>query len=427
MKNLSKNTIKTLNDWNKIFKKKQKIFPSIQANLNWKNVEILGIPTKRNKNWQYTPLEKFLDNNFVDVKNYNLSIKERNFFSLKLHAYRLVFINGKFSSLLSDKHTGFWKIHIRNQKNNLLTKKPIITDTFLYLIESLGREIVKIYLPKEKIETTPLYLLHINQGSEQKKTLTTINYRHQIELSEKSYGEIIEHFVSKNNLYSHFNSSRTSIIIDNYATLKYVKLGFENKTSYYFGYNDIYIKYNSIFNSNNIMLGSKINRNQTNVKINGKNSNLTMNSLLMTSAKDSIRDYSTYIEHNKSYCKSSQLNKTVIQKNGIGIFNGIIKVKKCAQKTNSKMINKNLLLDKSSKINTKPQLNIYADDIKCTHSSTTGYVDKQQILYLQSRGISYKKAKKMLIFSFFSDFIKQIHCKNLQKIISSNVYKNLKK
>ncbi|MCR3754811.1 MAG: Fe-S cluster scaffold complex subunit SufD [Candidatus Westeberhardia cardiocondylae] len=422
MQNLSKNNINILHKWYKLFQKRQKILPSKEAKYNWEQIKSLGIPMRKQENWKYISLNEFFNNHFIDAIYCNISKKECNSLSLKLHAYKLVFINGKYSSLLSDKKLGYWKIKTKNQENHQLTKKLIIPDIFAYLIESLRKEMITIFLPKEKKENIPLYLLHINQGSTKENTLATINYRHHIELNNGSTGKIIEHFVSKNNFQAYFNNTRTSIILNNSAKLKYIKLGFENHNSYHFGYNDIYTKKNSIFSSNTIMVGSKINRNQTNVKINGKNSNIIINSLLIPCTKNTIGDSKTYIEHNKSNCISRQLHKIIVHKYGKGIFDGIIKVKRCAYKTDSKMINHNLLLDKLAEINTKPQLNIYTDDVVCNHAATIGSIDSNQILYLRSRGISYQDAKKMIIFSFFADFLESIDCKILKKIIFLRIY-----
>ncbi|MCR3756314.1 MAG: Fe-S cluster scaffold complex subunit SufD [Candidatus Westeberhardia cardiocondylae] len=425
MLNSLKHNTDTLSEWHKLFTKKQKTYFSKHSYFHWKNVKSLGIPTSKNKNWKYTSLTKLFTNHFIESINNYISIEKKNSLGLQLNSYTLVFINGNFSHSLSDNNIGNWKIQTKYEKNNQLTKNLISSDIFLHLIESLSKKIIKILLPKGKIEKIPLYILHINQGSKEKNTLTTINCQYHIELETGSEGQIIEHFVSDNCFDTHFNGTKTSIIINNNANLNYIKLGLENYVSYHFGYNEIYINHDSIVNSNIIMLGAKFNRHKTSVKINGKGSYLRINSLLMPK-KNTINEIRTYLEHNSSNCKSKQLHKIIVHKHGKGIFNGLIKVNKYAKQTTSSMINNNLLLDKLSKVNSKPQLKIYTDDIKCTHASTTGYLDTEQILYLRSRGISYKNAKKMIILSFFSDFIEKIHNKKLQQVTLTHIYKILK-
>ncbi|CUX95906.1 FeS cluster assembly protein SufD [Candidatus Gullanella endobia] len=419
MAGLSSNSnVHVLAQWRQLFTRQSSV-RSAHAYAHWRDVERLGCPDTRDRHWKYTSLDRLLAHHFVPSTTSSVSTAICNALSLTFNAYRLVFIHGFFSPTLSDRNTGFWKIKIEKGNNRLTLPDPIQSEVFLHLTESLSCETTRIYLPAGKIAQRPLYILHISQGDEDKKTLNMLHYRHHIEIESGADGQIIEHFTSVNN-HGYFSGARTTMSIGDNAYLSHIKLAFENRASYHFSHNDIHMGRNVVVRSNTFIFGSELTRHHTSAKLNGESSDIAINSLLLPS-NNNISDTHTYIEHNKGHCISRQLHKIIARDHGKGIFNGLIKVVKHALKTNAKMTNNNLLLDCLSEIDTTPQLEVYADDVKCSHGITLGKIDEEKIFYLRSRGITKKYAQKMIIYAFASEIIEMINHEGVRNTLLTHI------
>lgn len=384
----------------------QSMAHSVEACAHWQDVQRLGLPTHKHEHWKYTPLDGLLAHRFITATNRVTSAADCNAFSLKLNACRLVFINGLFAPALSDSDTDVWQVENEEGAARRLLPPPIQPEVFLHLTESLSQETTRIYLPVGQIAHRPLYLLHISYGSKEKKTLSTLHYRHHLDIGAGAEGQVIEHFVSLN-AQGHFSGARTSMIVGDNAHLSHIKLAFENRASYHFSHNDIRVGSDAVMHSNTIIIGTGLTRHQTSAQLNGEGADLVINSLLLPSVTD-ISDTRTYLEHNKGYCLSRQLHKIIACDHGKGVFSGLIKVPKHAFKTDGKMTNNNLLLGRMAEVYTKPHLEIYADDVKCSHGATVGQIDEEQMFYMRLRGITLEEAKQMIIYAFAAEVIDAI-------------------
>ncbi|CUX96700.1 Fe-S cluster assembly protein SufD [Candidatus Doolittlea endobia] len=407
-----------LSQWRQLFAS-QSTARSVEAYAHWQAVERLGLPTCQNEYWKYTPLDKLLAHRFAYVTTRAVSSTVRDTLSLTMDAYRLVFINGRFAPALSDNDTGLWQIKIEEGATRRALSAPIQTEVFLHLIESLSQETTRIRLPAGKMAKRPLYLLHISQGSEDKEALNTLYYRHHIDIESCAKGQIIEHFTSIDS-QKHFSGARTTFSVGDNANLTQIELAFESCASYHFSHNDIIIDRDATVRSSTFILGAELTQHQISAQLNGEGSNLTINSLLLPSGKG-ISDIRTYLEHNKGHCLSRQLHKIVARDRGKGVFNGLIKVAKHALKTDSQMANNNLLLDRLTEVNTKPHLEIYADDVKCSHSATVVQIDEKQMFYLRSRGITYKDAQQMIIYAFAEEVTETIGHEGVRNIVLARI------
>ncbi len=182
---------------------------------------------------------------------------------------------------------------------------------------------------------------------------------------------------------------------------------------------------NSNFHSVNITLHGGLVRNNLWVNLKGKNSVANLNGLWLGDKKQHI-DYNTFVKHEVPECESNQLFKGILDDEATGIFSGKILVEKGAQKTNAYQSNKNLIINPSAKVRSRPQLEIYADDVKCSHGSATGYLDEDSMFYLRSRGISKREACQLLMFAFASDVTKQIMIDPLRNEVETLVEKRLR-
>ncbi|MGP4123120.1 MAG: Fe-S cluster assembly protein SufD [Sodalis sp. (in: enterobacteria)] len=416
---------RVLTQWHQLFAG-QSAERSTEAYAHWQDVERLGLMAIREQeHWKYTPLDGLLAHHFAAATPRAVSAADRDALSLGLDACRLVFVDGCFAPFLSDSDTGVWQVEVEQGASRRALPAPIQPELFLHLTESLSQEITRIRLPARKAAECPLYLLHISQGSEDQETLSTLNYRHHLDIGDGAQCEVIEHFVSINP-QGHFTGARTSMVVGDNAHLSHIKLAFESRASYHFGHNDISMGRNSVVRSSAFILGSGLTRHQSSAQLNGEGSDLAINSLLLPSGRD-ISDTRTYVEHNKGYCLSRQLHKIIARDRGKGVFNGLIKVSKYALKTNGQMTNNNLLLDRLTEIDTKPHLEIYADDVKCSHGATIGQIDQEQIFYLRSRGIIREAAQQMIIHAFAAEVTETIRHNGVRNTVLERIAKALRR
>ncbi|MBK4775388.1 FeS cluster assembly protein SufD [Candidatus Pantoea edessiphila] len=418
MAGLPKKNDGALHQWHNLFYINS-IKRSEKAQKNWDQLITIGIPDVKHEDWKYTPLDKLLSQRFVLPTMKILDINEINKISINLNSFRLVFVNGYFMPTLSFYDNRIFEVKNTIAYKNINLPEPIKPEFFLHLNESLTEEITVIRLSKNKNTPIPLYLLHITDGYQ--NDLNTVNYRHHLILEDNTKAEIIEHFTTLNT-HSHFTGSRLTFNIANNVNLKHTKLVFENTNSYHFSHNDIIVGYNSEITSNTFVTESNICRHNTSIKLDGKHSDVKVNSLSLPKNQETT-DIRTYLEHNNSNCKSRQIHKTIVLEKSRIVFNGHIKVSSNALKTDGTMINNNLLLCNQAEVDSKPQLEIYADDVKCSHGVTMGCIDDEQIYYLRTRGIKEIDAQKMLVNAFALELIELLENDVVIKAILNRIDK----
>lgn len=412
------NNAQALQQWHHLFEG-QSANRSAQAYEHWRSLERLGLPTRKHEHWKYTSLDGLLAHRFAFVAHNTPTPAERDALSLPLDAVRLVFVDGRFEPGLSDVDTGFWQLEIEQGAKRKPLPEAISPEIFLHLTESLSHETLRVRLPAGKIADKPLYLLHVGSGVERAGELNTLHYRHHIEIDRGAQGQIIEHYVSIGQT-AHFTGARLSLMIGDNAQVSHVKLAFENRASYHFAHNDMHIGRDALVRSNSFLLGAGLTRHQSSARLDGEGSDLAINSLLLPSGSD-VADTRSYLEHNKGYCLSRQLHKIIARDRGKGVFNGLITVAKHAIKTDGRMTNNNLLLDRLAEVDTKPQLEIYADDVKCGHGATVGRIDDEQMFYLRSRGIPHGEAQKMIIHAFAAEITEAIDNQTIRDTVLARI------
>ncbi|WP_147197301.1 Fe-S cluster assembly protein SufD [Pantoea sp. MBD-2R] len=393
-----------LQQWHHLFET-QGEHRSLQAQQHWQQVLRLGLPTRKQENWKYTPLDGLLGQNFVLPQPATLSSADVAAQALNIDAVRMVFVDGRFSAELSDNSWDLFDIQVTKAAGRRELSAPVQPEVFLHLTESLAEEVTTIHLPRGKSAARALYILHISSGSAQEE-MNTSHYRHHLQLDDGAEATVIEHYVSLNDA-THFTGARFTATVGNNAQLKHYKLAFEHASSYHFSHNDLVIERDARVQSHSFLLGSGLCRHNTSVQLNGEGTDLGINSLMLPVEKE-VCDSRTYLEHNKGYCQSRQLHKTITRDKARSVFNGKITVAKHALKTDGQMNNNNLLLGRLAEVDTKPQLEIYADDVKCSHGATIGRIDDEQMFYLRARGISEESAQRMIIYAFAAELTEAI-------------------
>ncbi|CAL12239.1 conserved hypothetical protein [Yersinia enterocolitica subsp. enterocolitica 8081] len=380
----------------------------------------LGFPSSKHEDWKYTPLERLLAHNFSFAPAAEVTAAQCDDLSLIKDAHRVVFIDGLYAPELSDRDCGPYQLTPATE--NTPFPAAIRSEVLLHLTESLAQQRLHIRLPAGKHSDKPLYLLHISSGKGS-EVVNTSHYRHHLAIEASAQAEVIEHFVSLNE-QPHFTGARLTISVGENAELSHCKLAFETPQSYHFAHNDLVLSRDARAKSYSFLLGAGLTRHNTSAQLNGEGATLSINSLLLPIGRE-ICDTRTYLEHNKGYCESRQLHKTMVRERGKAVFNGMIKVAQHALKTDGQMTNNNLLLSKLAEVDTKPQLEIYADDVKCSHGATVGRIDAEQLFYLQSRGINQADAQQMIIFAFAAELTEAIHHASIRKVVLARIAQRL--
>lgn len=392
---------------------------SAHALAHWQQALREGWPTRKHENWKYTPLEGLLEQQFLEPVDSVFSAAARDKLALKIDAYRLVFVDGRLCPQLSDEDLGEYRLERMAYVAPQTLPEPIQPEIFLHLSESLAQETSIIRLAAGQAPVKPLYLLHISSGRDLPGEVNTLHHRHHLEIASGARASVIEHYVSVSPA-AHFTGARLTVTVGDNAELHHCKLAFESQASYHFAHNDLLIGRDARVKSDSFLLGAGLTRHHTSAQLNGEGSNLVINSLVLPVGKE-VCDTRTYLEHNKGYCESRQLHKTVVSDRAKAVFNGMIKVAQHAIKTDGQMNNHNLLLGKVAEVDTKPQLEIYADDVKCSHGATVGRIDEEQLFYLQSRGIGKHAAQQMIIFAFAAELTEGIADPAIRELVLARI------
>lgn len=377
----------------------------------------LGLPTRKHENWKYTPLEGLLNHRFAVPTPAELSEIERDELALPVDAWRLVFVDGRYNAALSDDLTnsGF-EVTVDEQRQSL--PAAVQGEVFLHLTESLAETVTHIRVARNHSPAKQLLLMHVSRGSASEE-MNTAHYRHHLTLGEGARATVIEHYVSFDQ-QPHFTGARFTAEVAANGQLNHCKLAFENAQSYHFAHNDVIVGQDATVESNSFLLGAAVLRHNTSTRLNGENTTLRINSLALP-VNNEVCDTRTWLEHNKGYSNSRQLHKTIVRDKGRAVFNGMIKVAQHAIKTDGQMTNNNLLLGRLAEVDTKPQLEIYADDVKCSHGATIGRIDDEQMFYLRSRGINEQAAQQMIIYAFAAELTESIRDEALKQQVLARI------
>jgi len=393
----------------------------------------LGIPERKNEEYKYTDVKKIFGKKFTPVHNdiHKIPFKISEKFIDK-DSIKLFFVNGwlyKDSTLSTTLPKG---VIVGSMAADALFLHRELFQKFLgtspsqswteALNSALWFDGAFIYIPKGiKLEKN-IEIVHLYIGNDE----ILVNPRHLIIADKESEVNIIEHSFALDVQKHIVVNSVAEIAIEESAKVSYYKIQSENKNT--FQLNNTYVtqQQQSVFNTCTFTLGSEWIRNNLSISLNAENCETHLNGLFITQDAEHV-DNHTQVYHNKPNCQSNQLYKGILNDKSTGVFNGKIYVARDAQKTNAYQSSKNILLSDDATINTKPQLEIYADDVKCSHGSSTGQIDEDALFYLRSRGLNIDSAKNLLMYAFASDVVNTIKIETLRSYINELVQKYLNK
>jgi Fe-S cluster assembly protein SufD len=364
------------------------------------HVEELQLPAVKNEHWKYTRAKEFIKTDYqpsTEANNIAASIITKH----KLTEGELiVFVDGHYSELLSNNNTlkPFSKnIDAAVVNTHLNTIAKINASGFSALNAAFMQDGVVLHATESVSQ--PIQILHINSH---KKVM--LHQRNLIVLEPNVELNIVEHYISTKTDNNYLNNIVTEICLMANARLTLTKIQQESRGAQHLSYTHVKQHRDSCFIHHNFDFGGQNVRNWLQSDLTEHNSYAEFNGLYKIDTDQHI-DNHTRVEHLAAHTNSKEFYKGVLLNKCRGVFNGQVYIAQDAQKVNAEQQNNNLLLHDSAEIDTKPQLEIYADDVKCAHGATVGQLDNNAIFYLQSRGIDYRTARKMLIHGFAQEII----------------------
>ncbi len=398
-----------------------------------KNFEVKGFPNKKDEAWKYTSLNNLQKVDFsIFPKEVNaLEYRDvKKYFLHEMDTYKIVFIDGIYSSYLSETtHDGvdvclmssaltkpMYKQIIDVYFNEIASKDESLTT----LNTAFSREGAYIYIPKNKMPKKPVEILHFATGNEASLMLQP---RNLIVAEENSELQVIERHQSltANDVLT---NSVTEIFAAKNAIVDYYKVQNDVASASLIDNTYISQKDSSVVKVHTFSFGGKLIRNNLNFYQDGEHIDSTMKGVTILGEKQHV-DHHTLVHHQKPNCESHQDYKGIYGEKSTGVFNGKIIVDKIAQKTNAFQQNNNILISDKATINTKPQLEIFADDVKCSHGCTIGQLDNEALFYLQSRGIPKKEATALLMYAFANNVLESVRLPEVKSRINKLIANKL--
>jgi Fe-S cluster assembly protein SufD len=387
--------------------------------------EELDFPTVKDEEWKYTNIAPLLKYNFKPgISGRSISGEDvKGFLFNNMDCHLLVFINGIFNEKLSDLSALPDGVVTGSLATYISKKHPAIEKYFgkyagyrEQIFTSLSTAFVKdgafVYVPKNKVVEKPIHILFIASSGGEKQL---IQPRNLYVAESGSQASVIEHFVTTDESI-YFTNSVTEVVTGENAVLDHIKLQEESRSAFHIGRMEVDQERSSNFVSHSISFGGAITRNDFNARFNGEGGESTLNGLFMIEGEQ-LFDAHTLIDHAMPHCNSYEHYKGILDDKSKGVFNGKVMVRKDAQKTNAFQENNNIILSKEALVNTKPQLEIFADDVKCSHGATIGQLDADSMFYLKTRGIGEDKGRAILIHAFASEVVKSIRIENVKNYV----------
>ena len=399
----------------------------------FKNFEEKGFPTKKDEAWKYTSLNAILKNDFsVFPKNENTVQYSdvKKYYLHEVDTYKVVFVDGVFSSFLSSTtHEGLdvclmasaltkpkYKMVIDEYFNKIANKDESLTS----LNTAFAFEGAYINIPRNKVADKPIEIINFSTGSE---SALLVQPRNLIIVGENAHVQIIERHQSLNE-NPVLTNSVTEIFAQKRAIVDFYKIQNDNLEASLIDNTYIAQKEQSHVSVHTFSFGGNLTRNNLNFYHQGEHIDSTLKGITIIEGKQHV-DHYTLVQHATPNCESHQNYKTILDDKATGVFNGKIYVEKEAQKTNAFQQNNNILLSDKASVNAKPQLEIFADDVKCSHGCTIGQLDEKAMFYMQSRGIPAKEAKALLMYAFTNEVIESVKIPALKARITKIIAQKL--
>lgn len=397
-----------------------------------KEFETLGFPTKKLEAWKYTSLNSVLkeDYSVFPQEENTIEFKDvKKYFIHDIDSYKIIFIDGKYSSFLSETtHDGIDVCLLSSAFTNA-KHKPVIEnyfnktakqDNMTALNTAFASEGAFINIPKNTEVVKPIQIINFATGN---AIATLLQPRNLVVVGENSHVQIIERHQSLTE-NAVLTNVVTEISAEKRAHVDYYKIQNDNSAASLIDNTFVAQERDTICSVHTFSFGGKIVRNNLNFYQNGEYVDSILKGITILEDKQHV-DHHTLVHHLVPNCESHQDYKGIYDDKSTGVFNGKVIVEKEAQKTNAYQQNNNVLISDKATMNAKPQLEIFADDVKCSHGCTIGQLDDQALFYMQQRGIPKKEAKALLMYAFANTVLESVRIPELKSRINKLIAKKL--
>jgi len=400
------------NDW--FSKQRQSAFDIFQES---------GFPNTRVEDWKYTDVKPIAKNTFSNITESNMASDNNEIDEIlikDLDCVNLVFINGAYSEKYSDIKNISSKIVIKSMADALINDESLLKkhltkhinqelNSFTALNTAFIQDGAYINISANTNIDKPINITYISRDSNHP---FATHPRNLIVMGENSNATVIENYVGSGKV-NYFTNSVTETVLLQGAVLKHYKIQQEGSSAFHIASLNTSQSKDSRFESHLVSIGGALVRNNINASLNEEGAEIIMNGLYMTEDVQHV-DNHTRVDHLKPHTQSHQNYRGVLNGKSRGVFNGKVVVHPQAQKIEAYQNNANLLLSDDAEIDTKPELEIYADDVKCTHGATVGQLDDDMLFYLRSRAVDEKTARSLLTYAFADEVISEINLKEIQ-------------
>jgi Fe-S cluster assembly protein SufD len=387
----------------------------------------LGFPTTKNEDWHYTSVAPIVEHEYTPlaVKTGDLNREELAPFTFgEPDWYTLVFLNGRFAPELSNCNGLPRGVRVWDLGSAWTRAADIVdhigklanydTHTFTALNTAFMHDGGVVEIAKETEVDRPIHLLFVTDAIAAKGML---HPRNLILVGRHAKATIIESYVSPSDAM-YFTNAVSEVSLGEGATLNHYKVQREGRRAYHVGTVEVSQAKDSHFFSFSFAIGAALSRTNIYTTLNGEGGGATLNGLYMLDGEQHC-DHQTQIVHAQPNCFSREHYKGILDGRSHGVFNGKVFVHPIAQKTDGKQTNNTLLLSDAAHIDTKPQLEIFADDVKCTHGATVGQIDQTALFYMKSRGVNRDAARRLLTYAFAADVLETIEVDAVREVLEA--------
>jgi Fe-S cluster assembly protein SufD len=385
----------------------------------------LGFPTTKNEDWHYTSVSPIAEHEFtlLTAKSGDVALADLEPFTFGAADWHtMVFVNGRFTPELSDLGALPDGVSVRDLASSWDGAGAAVesigriskheTHAFTALNTAFMYDGALIEVAKDADIERPIHLVFVTDANAAKGMM---HPRNRIHVARNARATVIESYVSTSDA-TYFTNAVSEVSLAEGATLRHYKIQREGARAFHVGTIEAHQARDSHYISFALSTGASLSRTNVYTTLDGEGAGATLNGLYMLDGEQHC-DQQTQIVHAQPNCFSRELYKGVLDDRSHGVFNGKVYVHAIAQKTDGKQTNKTLLLSPTAQIDTKPQLEIFADDVKCTHGATVGQIDEASLFYLKSRGIDNTTARRLLTYAFAADVLETIEVEDVRNAL----------
>jgi Fe-S cluster assembly protein SufD len=398
----------------------------------------LGLPTVRHEDWRFTRITPIAETRFdLPAGGAELSDKQLRSADIRgLQKSELVFVNGQYREELSDlrhlprgvivaRFADAWDKHRPLLEKHLARYADASGECcFVSLNTAMFTDGVIVFVPRNSVVDDPIHVINVAAPGDAAKYPLLFNPRMLIVAEQCAAVTIVEDYTCLDDTQTYFNNCVTEVVLGDNADVTHYFLERDSRASFNISHLQVTQGRDSRFSSHSVLLGGAIVRNNIVPELNGEGCWSQLNGVYVIGGEQAVDNHMRVI-HAKPHGQSRQYYKGIMSDRAKGVFRGRIVVKPGAQKTDAVQSNQNLLLSSEASANSDPQLEIYADDVKCTHGSTTGQLADAGLFYLQARGIPEEVARAMMVYAFASESLERMNVKSIRKFLEAELLDRL--